>query len=197
VGMGYAEEAILLSLYIINQKPTIRLYIHGIDIDPAVILHTKRTISKYNLQTILFYEVKSIMDIDFKYLKNNNISCIYTSAAFPTMISLYLFYLCAAANIFMFCSKSIIANILDIQSDLDEKLQIPSVVNNTNTVWYIAARGSLYTTNRHDEQESRHIYIFNIDTITTAETLPIVLRYAQGFFRLAKSRLKKGNWSER
>jgi hypothetical protein len=196
VGLGYGEEAILLVLFYKFYKTNIKVFIHGIDVDPDVVKYTIKTVKKYNLSDTISYQWLSIMDVNTEYIKNHNIKCLYTSAAFDTMTSLYLFYLCAASGIFMFCNMYIVKNILDLQSQLSEKLNIPSSARaNTNLVWYIAARGSLYSVNK--EFEKRNIIIFNVDTITTTNTLRIVQTYATAVYNRAKDSLRYGKWCER
>ena len=196
VGLGYGEEAILLVLFYKLYKPNIKVCIHGIDIDPEVVKYTLKTIQKYNLSDNISYETISIMEVNVEYIEKYNIKCLYTSAAFDTMTSLYLFYLCAAANIFMFCNMYIIKNIIELQSQLNEKLNIPSSARaGKNLVWYIAARGSLYSVN--NEFEKRNIVIFYVDTITTTNTLRIVQTYATAVYNRAKDSLRYGKWCER
>jgi hypothetical protein len=196
VGLGYGEEAILLVLFYKLYKTNLKVFIHGIDVDPDVVKYTLKTIEKYSLSDAISYETLSIMEVNIAYIKKYNIKCLYTSAAFDTMTSLYLFYLCAAADIFMFCNMYIVKNIVDLQSQISETLNIPSAARaNKNLVWYIAARGSLYTIN--NEFEKRNIIIFNVDTITTTNTLRIVQRYATAVYNRAKDSLRYGKWCER
>ena len=198
VGMGYGEEVILLVLYLVNYKPNIRVKIFGIDIDPVVIKYTLKTIKSFNLSSIVTYIELSILNVTVEFITSNNIKCIYTSAAFDTMISLYLYYLCVAGDCFMFCNINIIKNIKDLQTQLsDVNLNIPASSNSGNTAWYVVAKGSLYSSTTDETSCQRNIFIFNVNQLSDSDTLAHVQTCAIALFDQKRKALTKGTWAQR
>jgi len=103
VGIGYAEEAILLVLYMIRRNCNISLRIIGIDLDKDVIEAAKNLIAKYELTEFISISVMDVMSV-----RSNDIDetphIVYTSAAAGEIFDSKLLSLCIAWKACLLCN---------------------------------------------------------------------------------------------
>lgn len=77
VGIGMAEEAIILTKYLRAQEPPIIIQIDGVEMSTHCVNEANRIIRKYNCQDTI-----TVNELNFmKYNPNRKYNCTYTSAA--------------------------------------------------------------------------------------------------------------------
>lgn len=88
VGIGMAEEAILVTKFFQKQDPPIPIKIYGIELDSYCVREAKRLIEKAALADII--EVVKLNFLNFK--PTRNYTCIYSSAAVGDIFNMKLLY---------------------------------------------------------------------------------------------------------
>ncbi len=110
VGIGYAEEAILLTLYIQHIVPHICVKIIGIDIHAAVVDKAIKNIKKFNcgeMISICTFDVMSITRDHLMSLCGGKLpSLIYTSAAASDLFNYKMLSLCVFSEASLLCNRN-------------------------------------------------------------------------------------------
>lgn len=88
IGIGMAEEAILVAKYFEAQQPPIRIQIYGLDISDQCVTEARRLITLFNCQNSIQVECQNF----FNFTPNGNYTCTYTSAAVNEIFNLKLLH---------------------------------------------------------------------------------------------------------
>lgn len=142
VGMGYAEEAVLLVLYVRRRGCFISLRIIGIDLDKNVVKAAERLIAKYNLTDYISISVMDVMNV-----RSNDISetphIVYTSAAAGDIFDSKLLSLCISWKACLLCNVRC--------------AELATEICGTRT--HLLVNAWLHADGNIEQGEDRHIYL--------------------------------------
>ena len=142
IGIGYAEESILLVLYIKFVLPRIKVSIFGIDIHESVVHKALENIKNFNCSdyiTVTICDVMSVTTLILLGLCGGKLpNLFYTSAAFSDIFNYKILSLCVVSEASLLCSTG--------------------TVNSTKFILKEKAR-MLVNAYLHGSVESRDIYL--------------------------------------
>jgi hypothetical protein len=95
VGIGLAEESILLVLYF--RQLGVFMYIVGLELDDQVIARAQASVSKYNLDAHFKLETMNVLLCDVNFVRRNKIQIVYTSAVVDNIFVWKLYLFCVAS----------------------------------------------------------------------------------------------------
>ena len=202
VGIGFAEETILLSVFLYNYHPNLIVKIIGIDVDAKIKKTVEKKLKDLKLSSRIKYICKSILDVDMNFINDHQFDCVYTSAAFNASVSLYMLFLSVLCKVPLLCNKGIIENITTVHSSFEKferysddwDLQFPKTAG--HGVWTQIAKANLNSENK----ESRDIFVISplqlLGDSTVESKCKAIGYHALFLFQEEALALKTGHWAE-
>jgi hypothetical protein len=96
VGIGLAEESILLVLYF--RQLGVFIYIVGIDLDETVIQQAQASVNKYHLESHFNLKALDVLHCDVNWVKARQIQIVYTSAVVDHIFIWKLYFICVVST---------------------------------------------------------------------------------------------------
>ena len=208
VGIGYAEEAILIVSFFREHYPQSQIRIMGIDIEQATVDIANSNAAFYNMSDNITVSLTSLLFIDEVWAAKQDFDLVYTSAAFDPLLSIKLFYLCSKLETDLLCSKSIIESVILVKRQYKIKSRVknffqdfPITQGKKNNVWYKIAKAAVDGSTENDSLQKRDIYLIKIKKFSNcADDVKIFLpsnfcNYAEciDLDRISEL-LKRGRW---